>query len=141
MGSAKDVVRGMYDDISGGVDAGTMLDKYVTDDFVEHEELPGIPAGGGKESAKQQIGMMQAAISGLRFNLQDIVEEGNKVAARVNITGTHTGELMGIPASGGKLDFNAIDIFEIRDGKVAAHWGVTDSAAMLMQMGVMEPPA
>ncbi len=140
MGTAKDLVRGMYDDISGGVDVGTMLDKYVTDDFIEYEELPGMSASSGKEAARQQIGMMQAAISDLRFNVEDMVEEGNKVAARVTITGTHTGEFMGIPASGGTLDVKAIDVFEVRDGKVAAHWGVTDTAAMLMQIGAIEPP-
>lgn len=141
MADNKAMVQSMYDAISGGGDVSAMLDEHVTTDFVEHEQIPGAPSGlSGRETARQGLETIQDAISGLRFNVEDLIEEGDRVVARLTITGTHSGEFMGIPASGNEIAVSAVDIFQMRDGKVAAHWGVTDSAAMLMQMGAMEPP-
>jgi steroid delta-isomerase-like uncharacterized protein len=140
MADLKATVRSMYNGISGASDVSAMLDEHVTEDFVEHEEMAGIQAGTGRDLAEQQISMMQRAISDLRFNVDELVQEDNKVVARVTVTGTHTGEFMGIPASGNKLEFRAIDVFHFRGDKISDHWGVTDSAAMMMQMGAIEPP-
>lgn len=140
MADLKAKVRNMYKGLSSGSDVNAMLDEHVTEDFIEHEEMPGIKAGTGRDAAKEQISMMQKAISDLRFNVDELVQEDNKVVARVTLTGTHTGEFMGIPATGNKLEVKAIDVFHFRDGKISDHWGVTDSGAMMMQMGAIEPP-
>jgi len=47
---------------------------------------------------------------------------------------------MGIPASGNKTKVPTIDVFQFRDDKISDHWGVTDSGAMMMQIGAVEPP-
>jgi len=60
--------------------------------------------------------------------------------ALLTVTGTHTGEFMGIPASGNKTKVPTIDVFQFRDDKISDHWGVTDSGAMMMQIGAVEPP-
>jgi len=140
MADLKAMVQSMYDGISTASDVGAMLDEHVTEDFVEHEEMPGMPAASGRDQAEQQISMLQRAFSDLRFNVEDMIQEGTKVVARATVTGTHTGEFMGIPASGNKVDFKVIDIFDFRNDKISAHWGVTDSGAMMMQIGAMEPP-
>ncbi len=141
MADNKAMVQSMYDAISRGDDIDALLDEHVTADFVEHEELPGAPAeASGRQLAYQALTMLQNAFTDLRFNVEDMIEEGNRVVARLTVTGTHTGDFMGIPASGNAVAVGAVDIFQMRDGKVAAHWGVTDSAAMMMQMGAIEPP-
>ena len=140
MADLKAMVQSMYDGISNATDIHAMLDEHVTGDFTEHEEMPGIEAASGRETAAQQISTFQRAFSNLRFNVHDLIEEGDQVVARVSVTGTHTGELMGIPASGNDVDFKAIDIFKFRDGKISDHWGVTDSGTLMMQIGAMQPP-
>lgn len=66
--------------------------------------------------------------------MQDLLQDGDKVAARVSFVGTHTGEFTGVPASGKPVDINAIDTLRFRGGQCVAHWGVMDMA-VLSQMG------
>lgn len=140
MADLKAMVRSMYDGISNATDVHAMLDTHVTADFTEHEEMPGIEAVTSRETAAQQISAFQKAFSNLRFNVHDLLEDGDHVVARVSVTGTHTGEFMGLPATGNDVDFKTIDIFKFRDGKISDHWGVTDSGTLMMQIGAMQPP-
>ncbi len=52
------------------------------------------------------------------------------------MSGTHKGEFMGIPPTSKGFKVQAIDILEIHDGKATAHWGQTDQAAMMEQLGL-----
>ena len=59
----------------------------------------------------------------MRVQILDMVAEGNKVATRKTITGTHQGELMGIVPTGKTVTIRLIDIFTIEDGLLLEHWG------------------
>lgn len=75
---------------------------------------------------------------------EDVLASGDKVVARVRATGTHEGELMGMPGTGERADVQLIDIMRFdEDGLVALHWGVVDMLAMMQQLGVagVGPPA
>ena len=69
--------------------------------------------------------------------MEDIVVEGDKGAARVTMKGTHSGECMGVPATGKQVNVSAIDIFRFADGKLVEHWGVTDAMALMQQFGAI----
>ena len=138
MSDLKALARRLYDEAIN-VGNADMVDELTTDDFVEHEALPGMPTG--RDAPKQMIHMANQGFSNFRMVVEEMSSEGNKVVVRLRMQGTHTGDFMGIPASGHEIDVPAIDILELRDGKVSAHWGVTDMAAMLEQMGVGGPPA
>ena len=67
--------------------------------------------------------MYRAAFPNLRMEPQDILASGDKVVARVRATGTHEGELMGMPATGGSVDVQLIDIMRFDEDRLAAeHW-------------------
>ena len=71
-------------------------------------------------------------------NLEDVRGRGDKVVARARATGTHQGELMGIPPTGKDVDVQLIDIMRFNDdGLVTEHWGVVDMLAMMQQLGVV----
>jgi predicted ester cyclase len=63
--------------------------------------------------------------------------DGDLEAARVIISGTHRGELMGVAATGKAVEFESIDIIRVEDGKVAEHWGVTDVMSLMQQLGAI----
>lgn len=79
------------------------------EDFVEHEVLPGMPSD--REAPRQMIQMSREAFSDFRMVVEDMIQEGSKVVARVRMVGTHTGEFMGVPASGNKFDVAAFSSF------------------------------
>jgi steroid delta-isomerase-like uncharacterized protein len=137
MSDYKALVQEMYKAIAAGSDVDAAVDKYLAEDFIEHEEIPGM--GNTRDTARQLFTMMNAAITDFRVDVHDLLQEGDKVVARVSFVGTHTGEFMGVPASGNPVAINAIDILQFRGDQCVAHWGVMDMAGALAQMGAGSP--
>lgn len=71
-----------------------------------------------------------------RFDVEDAVAEGNTVAVRGTMSGTHEGELFGIPPTGARVAAQQSRWFRVVDGRVAEHWAVRDDLGMLRQLGV-----
>ena len=125
--------RRLYDLLNAGNIDG--FGALLADGFVEHEETPGLPPT--KEGVLEFFRMYRAAFPNLRMDPEDVLASGDKVVARVRATGTHEGELMGMPATGKSVDVELIDIMRYdEDGLVAEHWGVVDMLAMMQQLGV-----
>jgi steroid delta-isomerase-like uncharacterized protein len=132
--------RRMYDRLSSGDIDG--FGEGLADDFVEHEETPGLAPT--KDGVLEFFRMQLAGFPDLRMNHQDLLVSDDKVVIRSKLTGTHQGELMGIPATGRSIDVSLIDIIRFGDDGLAhEHWGVIDSMTMMQQLGVIPagPPA
>jgi steroid delta-isomerase-like uncharacterized protein len=127
-------LRRFYDLINAGDVDG--FGELLADDFVEHEETPGLAPT--KEGVKAFFKMYIAAFPNLRMDPEDVLASGDKVVARVRATGTHEGEFMGMPATGKSIEVQAIDIVRFDDDGLAhEHWGVFDVMGMMQQLGVV----
>jgi predicted ester cyclase len=125
--------RAMFGAMGAGQDVDALIDKYMAEDFVEHEAVPGM--GSTRDTPRQLFKMLQSAIDGFHVDVHDLLQDGDKVVARVSFVGTHTGDFMGVPASGHPVDVQAIDILQFRGDQCIAHWGVMDMAGAMAQMG------
>lgn len=133
-------IRSFYDLINAGDIDG--FGALLADDFVEHEQLAGLEPT--KDGVLAFFRMQRAAFPDMRMQVEDVIADGAKAAVRVRYTGTHSGEFMGMPATGKGVDASLIDVFVIGDdGLVHEHWGVMDSLAMMQQIGAVPagPPA
>src|SRR5450432_3599704 len=131
------LMRRTYDLINAGDIEG--FGELLADDFVEHEVTPGLAPT--KDGVKQFFTMYLAAFPDLRFSADDILASGDKVVGRVTITGTNTGDFMGMPATGKSVNIQAIDIIRFGDDRLEhEHWGVVDVMAMMQQLGVVPTP-
>ena len=138
MSDLKAVMRRIYGEVftEGNVD---LIDELMHEDVVEHEEVPpGIPPG--RETPRAMTLMMRSAFPDFRADVEEMLQDGNKVIARARFSGTHQGEFMGIPATGNAFDINVIDIIEFEGEKAIAHWGLMDNTKMMEQLGVGGPP-
>ncbi len=81
--------------------------------------------------------MYRSAFPDTEFELNDLIEEGDKVAARITATGTHKGTLMGIAPTGKRVSISGIVITQFRDGKQVESWSSYDQLGMLQQLGVV----
>jgi len=83
-----------------------------------------------------------SAFPDLRINVnwEDAIIEGNRLAGPYTMTGTHLGDLMGIPATGKSISVFGINIFYIRDGKIVEEWDLNDGVGLLQQLGVIPAP-
>ena len=130
----KALARRIYSEIINGQNLD-LIDEVVADDFVDHEGFPGLP-NTGKEAPRAVFEMFFAAFPDMQMTVDEMIGEGDKVVARVTVTGTHKGEFMGIPPTNKTVKVQAFDMAEFRDGKITAHWGLTDNAAMMEQLGL-----
>lgn len=93
--------------------------EHIADNYVDHS-----PANA--RSNKDAIGIMkvvESMFSDMKIEILDLIEEDDRVAARVQYSGIHTGECMGIPATGKKIQFEALEIFKIHNQVIQESWG------------------
>ena len=112
-----------------------LFDELVSEDFVEHEVFPGL--GTDRDSVREFFKMMRTAFPDLKFDVEFMLAEGDRVAAYLTMSGTHKGEFMGMPATGKRFEVACVDIIRMKDGKAVEHWGATDSMKMMQQLGAM----
>ena len=132
MADYKALAQDMFDSMKGGVDVDAMVDRFMAEDFVEHETIPGM--GNTRDTPRQLFTMMLTAFPDFGATVHELLQEGDKVTARVTFSGTHEGEFMGIPASGNHVEWSVIDILQFRGDQAIAHWGVMDLAGAMAQM-------
>lgn len=130
----KAIVR-RYQEIhnSNNLDA---LSEVVT----EHLLTPRIMSGmkPGLQGAKQVHATTLIGMPDWHTEINDLIAEGDKVAARITMAGTHTGNFWGIPATGKRVEFGGIYIVRIANGKIVEHWGEEDGLSLLQQLGVLK---
>jgi steroid delta-isomerase-like uncharacterized protein len=111
---------------------------YTTADVVWHGGILGDIAG-----AENVAGLLKSfigALPDLHAVEQDIVAESDLVVIRLVVTATQRGDLLGIPASGRAVRWNAVDIYRVRDGRISEEWAADDIAAIMSQLGAFAPP-
>ncbi len=118
---------------TGDADA---LDEVLAPEFVYHQ--PGTPPD--LESFKQFLPMFRAAFPDMRYTVEDLIAEGDKVVDRLTWEATHQGELMGIPPTGNTVRVTEMHISRIADGKIVERWGQQDMLGMMQQLGAVPPP-
>ena len=88
---------------------------------------------------KAYFAAFRRAVPDLHAQVHDMLADGDKVVTRKTFHGTHTGEFMGLPATGNAISVDVIDIVRVRDGKFVEHWNVLDTLALMRQMGGVGP--
>lgn len=90
---------------------------------------------GGYAAWREGMEWIHQAFPVMHFNLLSLVAEGDLVAVRSEWTGTHSGEFMGIPSTGRTVVARNADFYQLRGGKMVAHWDVNDFLSVLAQIG------
>jgi steroid delta-isomerase-like uncharacterized protein len=127
------VRRLMEDDISTGNLA--IADEIISPEFFDHTNPPGMQEG--IVGHKAIVTLFRGAFPDLNWGINDLIAEGDRVVARTTMTGTHLGELFGIPPTGKRISMYGVHILRIADGKIAEHWGSNDDLGLMRQLGVV----
>ena len=115
----KALARRLFEEFFGGYDQ-ELADRFIAPDFVDHNPLPGQPPG--PEGVKWVNATLHNAHSDLRFIVDDVIAEGDKVVVRWTLRGVHTGPMLGMPPSGREVDERVIAIFRVAGGKIVERW-------------------
>ncbi len=112
----KALVRRVFEAVIPAGDPAGMRD-LVAPDFLDHDPLPGQPAGGA--GAEYVVSTMHGAHPDLRFTIDDLLAEGDRVVIRWTLCGTNTRPMLGRPPTGRPVELAAVVIFRIDDGRLA----------------------
>lgn len=129
--------KALYRRMFEGVWAGRLdvADELIDPSYVAHGL--GVELPPGPEGFKVFVAMYLGAFPDIIMTVEDQVAEGDKVVTRWKATGTHQGELMGIPATGKEIVVHGVNISRIEDDKLVEAWNSWDGLGMLQQLGVI----
>jgi len=117
----------------GDLDAANEL---LAPDFVLHVPLPCAP---GIKGINEVIFACRAAFQDLHVTVEDMVAEGDRVAARFTARGIHMGAFMGLPPTGKPIAMTGMEIFRLENGKIAELWGEANLLGLMQQLGILPP--
>jgi predicted ester cyclase len=116
----------------GNLDAA---DELIHPDFVNHEAPPDNPQG--PEGLKETVSWLRGLWGPMHADIEDVICEGDRVAARVTMHGKHLGEFLGQEPTGKEFAVEHIHIWRMDDGKVIEHWSVRDDLGQALQLGLI----
>lgn len=129
----KQVVRRFYEELwnRGNLDA---TDELVASDYVRHDLRPGAapPGPAGQKAVAEKF---RAAFPDVRLEVEELIAEGDLVAARWTMSGTHTGPWGEVAPTGRSVRFSGVNFFRIADQKIAEIWNVRDDLGLREQLG------
>jgi steroid delta-isomerase-like uncharacterized protein len=112
-----------------------LVDRFVAEQYRNHNPF----VADGREANRQFWTAFFGALPDLNATMEDLVISGDRVVGRFVYRGTHTGELMGIPASGNAVEMRSIDIWRVQDGMFVEHWDELNLLEVFQQVGVVPP--
>ena len=129
----KPLVRRLFSAVADGW-SPAVVDEFYAPDYRRHlnATTPPITA----EAHRQRAARLRSAFPDARVTLEDILAEGDRVAFRLTIRGTHEGAFLGVAPTGKSVVLSFFGMVRIADGKLVEEWGGLDQAALFRQLGV-----
>jgi steroid delta-isomerase-like uncharacterized protein len=112
-----------------------LVDRFVAGDYINHNDF----VADGREANRQFWGAFFTGLPDVRVTMEDLVISGDRVVGRFVYRGTHTGDLLGIPASGKPAEMRSIDIWRAQDGMFVEHWDELNLMQLFQQIGALPP--
>jgi steroid delta-isomerase-like uncharacterized protein len=135
---AVDNMRRFWEEAFNGRDL-SLLDELIADDYVNDAALPGTPPGRAGQAAVME--RLWAAFPDGRFEIGHIAVDGDVVICIGTMSGTHEGELLGVPASGRHVAWRMCHIMRFdADGRAIEHSAIRDDLGLMRQMGALRAP-
>jgi steroid delta-isomerase-like uncharacterized protein len=113
-----------------------VIDELVSPGYVNHAASTDEYRHGGARRIWEWI---LSVFPDHRFDVEDVAADGETVAVRGTMTGTHEGELLGLAPTGKRVATRQSHWFRVAEGKLTEHWAVRDDLGMMRQLGIMPP--
>jgi len=128
----REVVRRLADMFNNPQNRESFYFDFYDDSLIFHDFPPNLPTN--KEGFKQFINLLWKAFPDIKIIFDDIIIEGNKVACRYYLTGTHKGEFMDLRPTDKQFRVNGMTVFYFRDAKVIERWNLVDMMSLVEQL-------
>ena len=128
----KEAIRNLYEEIlnTGKLE---LLSEIISEDYT------GVRGEKGPAGFFQTVGSLRTGFPDIKWTIEDLIAEGDKVIVRWSWKGTNSGSFRGFPVSNKMVNDNAIAIYQFSGNKVTHAWIQSDRLGFLMQIGVVSP--
>lgn len=109
------------------------VDRFVAEHYVNHNPF----VDDGREANRQFWAGFFAGLPDLTATMEDLIVSGDRVVGRFVYRGTHTGDLVGVPATGRPVEMRSIDIWRVADGLFVEHWDELNLLQVFQQIGAL----
>jgi len=133
----KELVRRFYKEVYGDWNMA-LVDEVVSPQFTSHDWPKGSRTG--PEGFRDFYSAIRSALPDARYEVDDLIAEGDKVVVRWRLLGTHKGDFRGIAASGREIALKGIAIYRVEGGKLMERWVVSDLHGVLEEIRGSSPP-
>ncbi len=133
----KTAARRTWEEIFPACDAAA-LREVVDRDVVARGARPDEPPG--LAGVERTMFWLASAFSDQRWEIHDVIAEGDLVVVHATHHARHTGDLMGIPPTDRQVAYDYAHFLRFRDGKAVEHWSIRDSMTLMRQLGVLADP-
>ena len=130
--SLKEVLRQLADTFNDPQKRESSYFEFYDDTLIIHGFPPNLPTN--KDGFKQFIYSLWRAFPDIRIIFEDVIVEGNKIAGRYYLTGTHKGEFLDIQATDKQFKVSGMTIFSFRDEKIIERWNLVDIISLIEQL-------
>ncbi len=110
-----------------------MIERYYHRDYVGHFSPPESLIG--HEGVRRGLLEIREAFPDFYEECHDLIGEGDKIVARITLSGTQRAPFLGNPSSGKRFEIATLDIYRFLDNKIIEQWGVMDVMTMASQLG------
>lgn len=111
----------------------TAVDEFLAPTYKRYRSPTAEPLT--RDGQKQLLTSFRAAFPDAQLTVEEIIAEGNRIAFRSTIRGTHQGEFLGIAPTGKHVTVSLVDVIHIENGRFAEQWGGPDLLDLLQQLG------
>jgi steroid delta-isomerase-like uncharacterized protein len=110
-----------------------LVDRFIAEKYVNHNDF----VADGREANRQFWTAFYTGLPDVSVTREDLIVSGDRVVGRFTYRGTHTGDLLGIPASGKSVEMRSIDIWRVEDGMFVEHWDQLNLMQMFQRIGAL----
>jgi steroid delta-isomerase-like uncharacterized protein len=115
-----------------------LVEEFFTEDCVHH--IAGQPTQAGTDFVRQGVTGSRAGLPDFRLTVDELLGEGDRLAARWTTTGTHEGNYVGIPPTGKKVSHGGTTFYRLENGRIVELWFLADMLGVMQQLGVIPAP-
>jgi steroid delta-isomerase-like uncharacterized protein len=116
-----------------------VADALFSPDYALH--VSGVPAPLNREAVKQVVAMYSVAFPDLKHSVDEMIAEGDTVAARWTVRGTHRGDFQGLVPTGRSIQLSGTTFHHMTAGKIRETWLTLDNLDLLQQLGAAPKPS
>ena len=132
--SNRELIVRHFDEIFNRGNLAFVEEAYTENAIIHDAILPNVPAGPG--GIRRYVRTYGEPVPDIHFEVQELIADGDTMAAQWIASGTQVGTLLGLPSTGRRVEASGVSVYRMEEGRIAEAWVYWDVIALLKSLGV-----